>query len=233
MHGAGSVSITTDGFSSRFDRKKADFDITEGDSAVVDLQGDGGKAAGLAAEEDLTFGALAEGEGGLGGGGIKINADDFFAVEPVFDVEAVGDDAGVVPDVRGGGRGATGGDIVVEGGAGVAGSGEGVGIGDVVGDLVLEASGFQTGLAGDGLDAVFDAGVSAGGGVPREGEFEVGKFALGEEVDLFALGRGGDEGAARDGPGWGGGRGFVRPAPAFERGAVEEELPAGLGFSGG
>ena len=108
--------------------ERPDFDIAEGDDAVVDLQGDGREAAGLAAEGDLAFGALAESEGGFGGGGIEIDVDDFFTVEPVFDVKAMGDDARMVPEVGGGGRGPPGGDIVVEGGAGVAGGGEGVGV---------------------------------------------------------------------------------------------------------
>lgn len=166
-------------------------------------------------------------------GGIELDVDDLFAVEPVFNVEAVGDDAGLVPDVGGGGGGAAGGDVIVEGGAGVAGGGEGVGIGEVVGDLVFEAGGFEAGFVGDGLDAVFDAGVGTGGSVPGEGEFEVGELALGEEVDLFTLGGGGDEGAVGDRPGRGRSGGFVGPAPAGEGGAVEEELPAGLGFGEG
>ena len=120
-----------------FDGERADFDIADGDDAVVDLEGDGGEASGLAAEGNLAFRALGESEGGLDGGGIEIDVDDFFAVEPVFEVEAVGDDAVVVPDVGGG---AAGGDVVVKSGARVAGGGEGVGVGEVVrvGEVVGE-----------------------------------------------------------------------------------------------
>ncbi len=210
----------------------ADFDIPEGNDAVVDLEGDGREAAGLATEGDLAFGALAEGEGGFGGGGIEIHVDDFLTIEPVFDVEAVGDDAGMVPEVGGGGDGPSGSDVVVEGGAGVAGGGEGVGVREIVGDLVFKAAGFEAGFMGDGLDAVFDPGVRAGGGVPGERKFEVGEFALGKEVDLLALVRGGNEGTVHDGPRGRGGGGFAGPAPAGEGGSIEEELPAGLGFGG-
>ena len=103
----------------------------------MDLEGDGGEASGLAAEGNLAFRALGESEGGLDGGGIEIDVDDFFAVEPVFEVEAVGDDAVVVPDVGGGGGGAAGGDVVVKSGARVAGVGEVVRVGEVVGELGL------------------------------------------------------------------------------------------------
>lgn len=176
----------------------ADFEVAEGDDAVVDLEGEGGVAAGLATEGDFAFGAFALGEGGRGGGGVEIDVDEFFAVEPVFDVEAMDEDAGLMPDVGSGGGGAAGGDVVVEGAGGVAGGGEGVGVGEVVGDLVFEAGGFEALLFGEGLDAVLDAGVGAGGGAPGEAEFEVGEGGFGEEIDGFAAAGGGDQGAVGD-----------------------------------
>lgn len=166
-------------------------------------------------------GALLEGGSGLGG--IQIEVDYFFAIEPMLDVEALDEDAAFVPLIWPGWLGLGGGRVVIESSGGMSRGRERIGVSDVVGDLVFEAGGLEAfGGVAPGLDAVFDAGVGTGFCSPFEGEVKIVEGVAGEKVDGFALGRCGTEDSVHGLPGGLGRIGIVRPEPAFEGFAIEE-----------
>lgn len=155
---------------------------------------------------------------------IEVVFDDFCLVQPMFDVVALDDDAGLVPLTDGfEGFGGIACDQSVQGsraGLGVF----AVGMFGVVRDLVFRA-GFVRGGCGFS-DPVHDAAIGACGDFPIEPEFEVG---VGLTTHNIATTTTGDtaESVFFDRPALGGKLGLFEAAKVAGGGAVEEGLPLG------
>ncbi len=196
-------------------------------------------------QEDVAVGPLAEVLAILGVGilglrdevsellGAAVIGDDQTAVEPVFDLGALGDHVGVVPVADAVGALVLGGglQVVERGDRAVAVAAElGVRVDGVVEHLELQAEGRAGALVEVRLHEVLQAAVGSLGELEVDGDFELLEAFDGDDVagvgGFLAVALGGAEGAFLDGPP---GLREVRAlggAPALAGAAVEEELPA-------
>ena len=196
-------------------------------------------------EEDVTVGPLAEVLAVLGVGvlrlrhegaervGAAVIGDHEAAVEPVFDLGALGDDVGVVPVadavrtlvLRGRDQ------VVERGDRTVAVAAElGVRVDGVVEHLELQAEGRARALVEVRLHVVLQAAVGALGELEVDRDLELLVALDRDDVagggGFLAARSGGVEHAALDGPAFLGEVGTLGGPPALAGATVEEELPA-------